>query len=93
MSHNPTVTALIPTYNAEKTIRRALSSVLEQTLQPIEIIIVDDASTDNTTSVVEEISRELKPDFLKYKLYPQHPIPRIAFLRIKTKWHFSSEHN
>jgi len=66
MSQPITVSVLIPTYNAEKTIRRALSSVLAQTLQPIEILVVDDGSTDNTASVVEQISHGLKADFLKY---------------------------
>jgi glycosyltransferase involved in cell wall biosynthesis len=66
MSQTPLVSVLIPTYNSEKTISRALSSVFAQTLQPIEIIVVDDGSTDNTASVIEEFSRSLKTDFLKF---------------------------
>lgn len=66
MSQLPTVSVLIPIYNAEKTIRRTLLSVRAQTLQPDEIIVVDDGSTDNTASVVEEFSCELNSDILKY---------------------------
>jgi glycosyltransferase involved in cell wall biosynthesis len=43
---------IIPTYNREKEISRALNSVLTQTFQDFEIIVVDDGSTDNTESVV-----------------------------------------
>lgn len=66
MSPSPTISVLIPAYNAEKTIRRAMASVLRQTLQPFEILIVDDGSTDNTESVVKEICGDLDPDFIKY---------------------------
>lgn len=59
------VSVIIPTYNSQSTIYRALSSVLSQTLQPIEIIVIDDGSVDNTVSVVKEFSHQLRPDFLK----------------------------
>lgn len=59
------VSVIIPTYNSQSTICRALSSVLSQTLQPIEIIVIDDGSVDNTISVVKEFSHQLRPDFLK----------------------------
>lgn len=59
------VSVIIPTYNSQSTIFRALSSVLSQTLQPIEIIVIDDGSVDNTISLVKEFSHQLRPDFLK----------------------------
>lgn len=49
----PLVSVIIPAYNAEKTIRRALESVLLQDYAPIEIIVVNDASRDGTAAVVE----------------------------------------
>ena len=52
MAH-PLVTVVIPAYNAENTIRRAVESVRLQNYAPIEIIVVDDASRDGTAAVVE----------------------------------------
>src|SRR6185437_13144733 len=49
---NPLISVLIPAYNAEKTIRRALDSVVIQNYTPLEIIVVNDASLDATRDVV-----------------------------------------
>lgn len=46
------VSVLIPAYNAEKTINRCLDSILCQTCQDIEMIIVNDGSTDSTLSIL-----------------------------------------
>jgi len=73
MSHPPTVSVLVPTYNAEKTIRRALSSILAQTLQPLEIIVVDDGSVDKTVPIAKELACQLRPGFLKIvELHSNH---------------------
>jgi glycosyltransferase involved in cell wall biosynthesis len=49
------VSVLIPAYNRERMLRRALESVLAQRPAPAEIIVVDDASTDSTAAVAEEL--------------------------------------
>ena len=48
------VSVIIPTFNEEKVIRDCLESLLNQTLKDLEIIVVDDASTDNTLEVVKK---------------------------------------
>jgi len=51
----PTVSVIIPTYDRADLIERAVQSVLEQTLNDLECLVVDDGSTDETVSVVNSI--------------------------------------
>ncbi|MGO8759492.1 MAG: glycosyltransferase [Terracidiphilus sp.] len=48
----PLVSILIPAYNAEETILRTLDSAQEQTIRDIEILVIDDGSTDRTADLV-----------------------------------------
>jgi glycosyltransferase involved in cell wall biosynthesis len=50
------VSAIISCYNCESSITRAIDSVLNQTLRPAELILVNDASTDKTLSVLNDIA-------------------------------------
>ncbi|HEX2973900.1 MAG TPA: glycosyltransferase family 2 protein [Tepidisphaeraceae bacterium] len=50
---NPAISAIIPVYNREWTIARAIESVLAQSMRVSEIIVVDDGSTDGTASIVQ----------------------------------------
>lgn len=52
MQANPVVSVLITTYNRSRLLRRALSSVLKQTFGDLEIVIIDDCSSDDTSQVV-----------------------------------------
>ncbi|WP_346238515.1 glycosyltransferase family A protein [Niabella insulamsoli] len=54
MNQNPTISVIIPLYNAAKTIVQSLKSVLNQHYSKIEIIIVNDGSTDNSKEIVED---------------------------------------
>lgn len=48
----PLVSVIIPAYNAEKVIRATMDSVFSQTYQNLQIIVVDDASTDSTPQIL-----------------------------------------
>lgn len=52
------VSVIIPTYNRAHTLEKSVRSVLDQTFGDFELIIVDDASSDNTETVVKSISDE-----------------------------------
>ncbi|GMN90259.1 glycosyltransferase [Francisella sciaenopsi] len=56
MKNNPLVTVYIPSYNRIELLKRAVNSVREQTYQNIELIVVDDCSTDETISYLKALS-------------------------------------
>lgn len=48
----PKISVLLPAYNAEKYLNQAIESILNQTLEDFELLIIDDASTDHTATII-----------------------------------------
>ena len=56
MNKFPLISVIVPTYNAEKWLEDCCNSVFDQTYPNIELIIVDDGSTDNTLALAKKIA-------------------------------------
>ena len=50
------ISVIIPVYNAEKTIRRCLESIMSSEYEEYEVILIDDGSTDNSVSIISEFA-------------------------------------
>lgn len=96
---NDLVSIIIPAYNAEKQIGEALTSVFKQTYPYFEVIVVDDASKDQTTEVVESFTDE-RLRLLRHSTNQGPGAARnsaieaakgkwIALLDADDQWHFS----
>lgn len=57
-NNHPLISVVLPVYNVENYIAEAIESVLKQTIQDFEILIIDDCSTDNTLDVVRTYDDE-----------------------------------
>jgi len=80
----PDFSVVIPMYNAASTIEYCLKSVASQTLSPYEVIVVDDGSTDATTTIIER-------DFPHVRLFRQAhggvgAARNLGFLEARTEW-------
>lgn len=53
MNNNPKISVIIPVYNTEKYLSKCLDSVINQTLNDIEIIVVNDGSTDSSQDIID----------------------------------------
>lgn len=82
-NQTPLISLIISCYNAEKTIKRCLSSVLTQTYRPLELIITDDGSTDRTFELISDVLEKWnylpKAKGISIKLH-RHAINRGAYV-------------
>lgn len=58
MESAPLISVIIPAYNIEKYIAQCLESIVKQTYQNIEILVVNDGSTDQTGNIIDEYARK-----------------------------------
>ena len=58
LTDNPIASAVIPVYNSRKYISRAIKSIQNQNISNIEIVLINDFSTDDTLSFIEDIQKE-----------------------------------
>ena len=56
----PLLTVLMPVYNAEKFLDESIGSILNQTYSNFELLILDDASTDNSLKIIKAYAKEDK---------------------------------
>ena len=63
MNKQPAITVFMPVYNAEKYLKEAIDSILNQTFQNFELLIIDDGSTDNTAEVVQDLLKDTEAGF------------------------------
>ena len=63
----PLVSVIIPTYNRAYILHKAIESVLSQTFKDIELIVIDDASTDGTSELVKSYAKKSKIPVIYWK--------------------------
>ena len=56
--NNPKVSVIIPVYNTEQYVQQTVESIVQQTLQDIEIIIINDGSTDNSLAMINLLAKK-----------------------------------
>ena len=74
MSIKPLVSIVIPAYNHEKYIKETIKSLINQTYKNLELIVIDDGSTDSTFEKLQELKQECEERFV-----------RVVFQKKKTK--------
>ena len=58
MNKQPAITVFMPVYNAEKYLKEAIDSILNQTFENFELLIIDDGSTDESVKIIETYTDE-----------------------------------
>ena len=67
-SSRPLVTVLVPAHNEELTLRRNLESIARSSYRNIEVIVINDSSTDRTRNIARYFQQKYKARFKKIKV-------------------------
>ena len=58
--NEPKISVIVPVYNTEKYIRKCMDSLVNQTLEGVEVVVVNDGSTDGCRDILEEYKENLQ---------------------------------
>lgn len=83
---NPRVTYVIPTYNHSQFILPAIESIIDQTYQNIELLIINDGSTDNTEEIVSKIFTKCENRFTRFKFISRENKGLVKSLNEGLNW-------
>jgi glycosyltransferase involved in cell wall biosynthesis len=101
MTDKALVSVVIPCYRCARTLEHAMASVAAQTLRPAEVILVDDASSDDTRDVLKKLKEQFDVGWIKLVFLDQNvgagsarnagwavaSQPYVAFLDADDAWH------
>lgn len=78
------ISVIVPIFNSEKYLHKCLNSILNQTLKDIEIILIDDGSTDNSLEIIQQYSNKHNNIKYKYKKNEGQAIARNLGIEMAT---------
>jgi len=80
--NNDLVSVLLPVYNHEKYVQQAIKSIIDQTYKNIELIIINDGSTDNSVKKINELKNICKKRFINF-IFKTQKNKRICYTENK----------
>jgi len=84
--HRGLVTYVVPSFNHEKYIGAAIRSVIDQSYEDIELLIIDDGSTDNSVSLIESLVPLCEKRFVRFEFISQENMGLTNVLNKALNW-------
>ena len=87
MSNVPILSVIIPAFNAENTIKQCIESTLTQSKKDIEVIVVDDGSTDHTPTICDDLAaKEHRLEVIHQENKGRTAAREVGVLRASAEW-------
>lgn len=77
------ISIIIPLYNKRETIARTINSVIMQSYQDWELIVIDDGSTDGSDEIVKSFLKDKRIQYILKKMEEFHLLEILGFLLLK----------